>query len=618
MKKRTKVYLALLITLLHLGSMVLAVQDTQARNVYTMNWNTVMEPGTRLVTSECLVGRKDPELTVLVGNMSVQEKSHTITFPMEATTPTYGTLTWTTDRDELLEVTGAVNETQLTEEMPAVVLAAGENTVTLTLTPTQESKKEVKNTEPAEITVTWTDATGTVLTGTFQIMLENTPVAEPPAEEEPVPTEEIVPDETEPEVTEPEVTELQATEPEETQPEATEPAVIAETEPEVTESEITEPEEPTQETQATEPSVQIDTHTAQAEAALSAAETTAPTEETVAVIAETEPTTVPTTEPETEPTTVPTTEPETEPTTVPTTEPETEPATAPTEVPTEPTEPEETEPEETIPEETVPEETEPEGFHISSVANFNQDSTYIPVLITLEEGIDRVKLGLTPSSDGLIQPLPKNTRFSVNDGESFYMMYEEKGYVAEFSIPGGIPALPVLLDFSQVKAELSSITLTAQGFAGQASRQSGMVTVYANGNTQVTARRTMLDETREVPREDWDTLFLSTDTELTFFLPDIWEDADLAYSIEMLTTDEFGRIEYTPANTEDGSLVVEAGEETVSLRIGSTLPPAGTYRANFQWTHEGIPFAREQVTFFINYSAYMQEQVSGQEVQNNE
>lgn len=617
MKKRTKVYLALLITLLHLGSMVLSVQEAQARNVYTMNWNTVMEPSTQLVTSKCLVGKNDPDLIVLVGNMSVQEESRSITFPMEASTPIYGTLTWNTDQDDLLEVAAAVNEAPLNPENPALVLAEGENNVTLTLTPTQESRKEVRDAEPAEITVTWTDTANTILTGTFQIMLENTPVAEPPVEET-TPTEATEPEETEPEVTEPETTE-----PEETQPE--EPVAVQETEPETTEPETTEPETTTPTTEAaTETSTEIEEHTTQAEAALSAAETTAPTEETPAVIAETEPTTVPTTEPETEPTT----EPETEPTTVPTTEPETEPTTVPTE-PTEPeatepeaTEPEVTEPEETRPEETVPEETEPEGFHITSVTNFSQRETYIPVMITLEEGIDRVKLGLTPSSDGLIQPLPKNTRFSVNDGESFYMMYEEKGYVAEFSIPGGIPALPVLLDLSQVDAALGSITLTAQGFAGQASRQSGTVTVYANADTQVKAERTGLSETREAPQEAWDTLFLTTDTELTFTLPGSWEDAALEYSIEMLTTDELGRIEYTPANTADGSLVlseqVQDGVKTISLRIGSTFPPAGTYRANFQWTHEGLPFAKEQVTFFINYSAYMQEQVSGQEVQDNE
>lgn len=613
MKKRTKAYLALLTTLFYMGGSILAVQEAQARNVYTMNWNTVVDAGNRQITSECLASPGEPNLVMLTGNMSVQAESHTITFPIHTTSAVSGSLLWNTEDADLLDVSLAVNGVALVGVNTALI--SGENQVAITLTPTAKAREEIEKLQPAAIDITWMDGVNPNLTGTFQIMLENTPVEAPatvetePVETEPVETEpEETTDSTEesvlledlPEETQPEETETQETVPalqsmekgasvirgtvsteptaEQTQP-AEEPEAMAQTEE-------TEPQETTIPTQATEPAV-----------------TTTPTEAV-------EETTLPAAEPEetTAPTGVPVTDPETQPP---------EETTAPTDSAD-------------VGEETQPEESQPEaepdeeqtGFRISSITGFRQQETKIPVLITLEDGIDTVKLGLTPSSDGQIQPLPKNTRFSINDGESYYMMYQEKGFVAEFSIPEGIPELPILLDFSQVGITLGSVTLTAQGFSGEASRQSGSVTLNPQGETEVLVEQLTLMSDSQASDKAWDTLFLTPQTQLQFTLPADWNQADLSYSIEILAVNDYGRVEYTPVSVEDGSLIightVNEDRETVTVQMGETSPTAGTYRANFQWHYEGIPFAQEEVTFFINYSAYAQQAQSGQEVQDNE
>lgn len=628
MKKRTKAYLALLTSLLYLGGAALSVQETQARNVYTMNWNTVVDSSVPQVSSVCLVGQNDPALTVLTGTMSVHEQSHTITFPIHAGAAAAGSLLWSTEEGEFLDVALAVNGIDLTGVNTSLV--PGENTVTITLTPSAQAREEIVSPRPAAIEITWTDGAGTVLTGTFQIMLENIPVEVPPTEaaqetqpEEtetvPLETEAVLLEDTDPtEETQPGEDVVLETTPEtipettsettpETNPETTEPAVISKTQAQSdaamtvqqTEPEESEPEtEPTDVTRQTEPET-----TAPVDPGHNAAEPTVP--------GDTEPTAESTEETRPEETTVPG---ETE-----TTAPEESTAPEETDAPTEGTQDTEPSEPETQPEET---EAEAEGFRISSISSFSQTDARVPVQITLEEGIDTVKLGLTPSSDGLIQPLPRNTRFSVNDGESFYMMYGETGYVAEFSIPAGIEELPVLLDFSQTETELGSITLTAQGFAGKASRQSGSVTLIPTGETEVLADRLMAAADGQPPAEAWDTLFLSKDTQLQFTLPAAWNEADLDYSIEILAVDDYGRVGYTPASTADGSLIishrVNEAQETVTVTMGDTLPGAGTYRANFQWSYEGIHFAQKEVTFFINYSAYAEQAQSGQEVQDNE
>ncbi len=640
MKKRTKAYLALLTSLLYLGGGILSIQETQARMVYTMNWNAAMEPGTPIVTSECLVSAGGPKLTSLTGSMSVNETSRTITFPLEAEAAVAGELSWYTEPSDLLDVSMAINDVPM--KTIAASLNAGKNIVTMTLTPREAAKTAVVEGQSVTITVNWSDGINPVQTGMFQITLDNTAVAPTEPSE---PQEENVPLETPEEITEDPQNEETTGSEETTDPtkETTEPAAQPTEAPaqDAQPDPLTIEEDTASETVALElaeePTESTPETTAAPETTAPTTEPTEPSTEPIAPQAESEPEAAASSEPSvsSEPTEAPGSEPTTEPvappetTTAPTesqdpgTEPD--PSASSSEAPAESSSeiPSESASESSQESETSPSSTEPvSGPRISSAARFDQRNGKVPVYIALEEGTSRVKLGLTPNSDGVLQPLPKSTRFSLDNGEEYYMVYEGEGYVAEFKIPyTGLEELPVLLDFSQVESDMASITLAAQAYFDNngvvTSKQIGSVTLQA-AEPGTTAAAAQTDSTEAA----WDSLFLSREGQLTIQLPSAWKDAQLYHSLEMLTMDAAGRVSYVPVDTSEGTLLVnlaQSGDEkTLSIASGEILPPAGTYRVVFEWEHEGICFAREQVTFFINYSAYMEQVERGQEVLNDE
>ena len=85
-----------------------------------------------------------------------------------------------------------------------------------------------------------------------------------------------------------------------------------------------------------------------------------------------------------------------------------------------------------------------------------------------------------------------------------------------------------------------------------------------------------------------------------------WLDAEVEYSAQMLTMTEDQTLAYVPVTLSETGLYGKYQDFDLThnfvIRIGETLPQAGTYRLNLKWSYEGICFSQTQTTFFINYS----------------
>ena len=608
--KRIRAYWLLLLTVLYTGCLVLSVGEAQARYVNTASWSTMLQQSQTGFTSDCMVDKNGAPMTVLVGQISIETPTD-IGFWLKSTGngEPEGKLIWKIAEEDYIQY--------LKVEMTAGadVLENGTNIqlidgyamyFNMTLTPTENARTVAHNDLLIHIVVGWGDN----MRGVFQVQLPaSVPEGSLPEETEP---EETQPEETQPEETEPEETEPEATEPETTEPEETEPE---ETQPEQTRPEETVPEETSEEIQP---------------------------EETIPQVTESEenpPVNNPEDSEQTEPT-EPTQPHETEPSQTETEE--TEPAgTEPEETVTEPAETTEPTEETQSPEETTaptePEETEliPTDpiVKLDTVSNFDPKAL-LPIRLSATGGITTVYLGIGSLDEkgvaGEMEPFPDMTRFSVDGGESYYLMY--RGHMVELNM--SVPVTTVLLDFSMVEIP-EELYLFAEGYNSQGSFISSCAattvpdvdTAFPVETYELNPSPEPVTEEDEEPEETEPTeepeetrpepTILNQNNYLEITFPENWTEYTLDYSIELLTLTD-GKLEYKQAETvpaekkQSGGLVAEYVNELdkegkpihkLVLLTGKNLPQAGTYRVNMSWSYQGICFTETQTTFFINYTA---------------
>jgi len=211
----------------------------------------------------------------------------------------------------------------------------------------------------------------------------------------------------------------------------------------------------------------------------------------------------------------------------------------------------------------------------------------------------------TVSEAGIeIRPFSAFTRYSLDNGASYYMLY----YADTIEIdPRNSAQVSVLLDFSHVDlAEDADVILAAEGYANQS----------LIGSTS----------TRTTP--DVDTLYqmqsqlLTQKSSVKITLPESWKTYPFDYSVQMLSANtvtngeaaaaENAIPEYVDVDLSAWSTPVFDEENCMlTFQVDETLPPAGTYRVRMNWTYEGICFAETQTTFFINYSVYSESEGTG-------
>ncbi len=201
----------------------------------------------------------------------------------------------------------------------------------------------------------------------------------------------------------------------------------------------------------------------------------------------------------------------------------------------------------------------------------------------------QVRLGIA-AEEG-VSPFPPGTLFSPDNGENYYMFYQEGEILLDAL--ADTPTL-LLLDLSRTTlAQEQTVTISAES--------GGAVSLTADA----------------APLYEMSTRILTADAPLVVDVMDTWQGCVLNYSVDMLTAEQTGKA-YVPVDLSQGSLTVtDSNGETgqcLILSVGDSVPQPGTYRLNLSWSYNGICFEQTQATFFINYEAQtISEQTGGAE-----
>lgn len=276
------------------------------------------------------------------------------------------------------------------------------------------------------------------------------------------------------------------------------------------------------------------------------------------------------------------------------------------------------EPEKSEEPETPAEPAKP-GIHMESLESFDMNQL-LPLKLTLSEEVTAIRLGLWQDgvlvgetmTDPSITSLPAGTRFSLNGGKSYYMLYS--GKALELS-NGSLTSLNLLLDLSctglNTKKEL---VLGMEAYAGENLLKRCALTVKADA---VAAKLMVPEGTGEASGR-----ILTRGSTLTLELPMDWKQAQMEQTLEILTLNAAGESVYETVNLNSSAWKMEivSDEKTHSLQLqpGQTLPQAGTYRLTITWRYEAICYARTQTTFFINYAVQPDAALSSSEVPKND
>lgn len=606
---RIKVYWLLLLVLLYMTSVVLSVGETQARYETTVVQTTVVQSQPKGITSNCLVSKNEVPLTVLVGELSMY-RSTAVSFWLKSTGGNAtGKLAWSVadpEHAQYLKITMASGMDSIDSNVEVDLLKDAKMEITMTLLPTETARNSEHEAMKINVLVTW----GEEMWGTFQVILpevkkevpegDSDTASETEKNEDP---EQIIDENTStvlPEQTqnaESDSTGTESTASNQVENKLTETTTLAtmETAMSVSEGGETPGDEQTPEQPDNADEIPVDPTEETGEMELS--------DPTVAATESADATTEPTADPTAE-TTVPTGE-----------------ATDPTE--------ESTEPADDPAEEIQPEEN---PIRMETLRSFDPGEK-LPVKIALTEEITAIRIGLlvadpeeTQNPDEPVLDfdiLPDYTRFSVNGGESYYMMYD--GFIAEFALQG-MTELSVLLDFSHAALkEDEDLVLAMEAYIDETLVETCRATVSPDAQESLrttvhSLQQPMTVEDTAVPAvtEASAVAILSRDNVLEYTLPLDWADKDLEYSVQILTRAADGSLVYNHVPLSDSSLSATytnySGTHNLVFQLGETLPQAGTYRLNMKWSYEGICFAEQQMTFFINYSAYSAYTLGGQEV----
>ena len=213
-----------------------------------------------------------------------------------------------------------------------------------------------------------------------------------------------------------------------------------------------------------------------------------------------------------------------------------------------------------------------------------------------------------------LNAFPAFTRYSLDGGETYYMLYFgglielDSGF--EGLMPGEVAYRTVMIDFSSTALSTEGeMTLGAQAYLeGQVTGNSSIQVQPVAGTVQTEEIRILtkpvaLDTPAMALDEEATEETLDENSSFVINFPVGWNECQLEYQMEILCAGEDG-MHYEPVTLDENSLYAELSylERTMTVRIGSDLPPAGTYRLTINCSYEGICIEQKQITFFINYS----------------
>jgi len=230
---------------------------------------------------------------------------------------------------------------------------------------------------------------------------------------------------------------------------------------------------------------------------------------------------------------------------------------------------------------TQPEEPAVVGeLPVSTLDSFSLEGG-LPVNMILPENSTTLVVSL---SDGV---LPAFTRYSVDGGENWYMLYYGGSIrvdAAQMSVFEDGQCL--LLDLYRTDWDSAqSLLLSAVAYT-QEGRYIGEVVSEATAELFQT-------RTAETP------LMLNASGPLELSVPESWAECEKEACLNRLELSDG-----MPVYREiiDDSVRIEFGEDDVTVAVGDVLPAAGTYWLTIRYKCGGVCFAESKITFFVNYS----------------
>ena len=255
-------------------------------------------------------------------------------------------------------------------------------------------------------------------------------------------------------------------------------------------------------------------------------------------------------------------------------------------------------------------EEEPIDLTMEMLPIFDRNG-WLPVKFTMSDSVSRIQLGSGEIEESAFDQysLWGKTRYSLDRGESWYMLYQDDLLTI---VPKNEWDGSLLLDFSWVETLEGAMQIP---LVAEASTPAGqMILRKAVSNIDTVA------DTNEETVAGLNGTVMTRNSPLTIPLPEVWRNSPPEYTISRLAVNDQGEVEYQDVDLTAGLLLAGFTPETephaLVLETAELLAPAGTYRANFEWKFKDICFAKKQVTFFINYSAYSG--TGNREVQDNE
>lgn len=239
------------------------------------------------------------------------------------------------------------------------------------------------------------------------------------------------------------------------------------------------------------------------------------------------------------------------------------------------------------PEETLPAISTQSVVQIKSVKSFTQE-TILPVTVTADNKTEQMVLGIA-TSEGTLGDFPKETRYSLDQGESYCLLYN-----------GGTITLPVLesqtvlLDFSQ--AELQGDVLDLQ------------MDTYKEEQLHKTARTSV--SIFEEPLYQLEERIMEEQEALQIRLNPQWANYAVAYRMEkvsVVTTELGDYTQYTPIDPALAGFVITVTEDPtgdlITVAGGEERPAAGSYVLRIQWSNGELDFGQTRIPFFVHYYA---------------
>ena len=230
---------------------------------------------------------------------------------------------------------------------------------------------------------------------------------------------------------------------------------------------------------------------------------------------------------------------------------------------------------------TQPEEPAVVGeLAVSMLDSFSLEG-YLPVNMILPENSTTLVVSL---SDGI---LPTFTRYSLDGGEEWYMLYYGGSIrVDADQMPIFSDGQCLLLDLYRTEwdgTQLLYLSVTAYTEEGR----------YIGEGVSEASVELLQSRKIEMP------LMMGISSPLELPLPERWAECEKEVCFNRLELCD--EVPVYREVTED-SVWIEFGEGNVTVSAGDTLPAAGTYCLAIKYKYSGICFAESEITFFVNYS----------------